>query len=96
MGLEMGWRPGEVLPLCRDRDITGAASGSPSCGPDPSVAAFSERSAAGVPEAVEDRFGQPSRQGQCRQVAGPGSGTRVPGKFTEQDSWDDPRIPRGT
>ena len=63
MGLELGWRPEEVLPsLQRQRHHRcglGVRAVSPSCGPDPSVAAFSERSTTEAPEAAERGFGPP-------------------------------------
>lgn len=97
LSVEMGWRPGEVLPSLPDRDVTGVASGSPSCGPDPSRAAFSERSLPRLPGGGASIWAGPAPgEGQCRQVAGPGGDTHAPGKFTEQDSWDDRRRPRGT
>lgn len=77
-------------------NITETDSGSPSCGPDPIVAAFSERCTVEAPGAADHGFRQPRGEERSRQVAGPGSDTRLPGKFTEQASWDDPKRPRET
>lgn len=62
-GLELGWRQEEVLPSLQGqghhRCGLEVCPVSPSCGPDPSVAAFLERSATEAPGAAERGFGQP-------------------------------------
>lgn len=97
VGLESGWRQEEVPPSLQGR--RGSQKRARGLPPTVLTRAWrpspSERCTSEAPGPVEPGFGRRQREERSRQVAGPGSDARVPGKFTEQDSRDDLRTPRG-